>query len=812
MATTAHLRPNVDTTVPDIMDLQSESGLDFDDGDIELDLEPAPSAQRQDDDVSIKDAGTDAGLDTQTVVADQDDFMIDHEDFIEEDQVQYDDQANALPTSPSNIPATQEQAPTPIDEDLIDYSDDEEDNQSPSDQHRSLDQDADEVHGVQDEHTDLEAEHTLAEAPASDSVTGNILETHVDQIQNKDEVVQEINVQEQVDVDEFEVDNEVEDQTDGDDGGVLLQDPEAQTNDSEHLEDISGEQRSIETRSITVNYEGNELWLFKQHDAEDSGDWLLEDIQLLHSSLSNLFQACRASLGENISNETELGLRFDHFHNMELFEDNSACVAVSLERLVDLYHTLHAQDGDDEPESFYMCLLSRPRFATLLSDVAKHAEQGSGYSGLNSAVAAGETHFADVYSGHSTEHDAADWDEERGAEEEHYEDTDSTSEAELDAELGAEYAEHEEQGENESGGDDAIEEIARTEHDNGSTSEGVTYLDQVSHEGAGPIAQDAPEHSEEFVEHDDVTDQTTRQGSQSLSTTHEEQLENDTVDYSDADEQDDEDEPQTGTLNAPSPSPTTVQGDYPTLDEDPLRTAESAEHEEETHSEPDGVALINTQNQDDAQTEEQFSQVDHTESYQEFAQTYDEDDPFKEFHVDSTETYPTEPDLGGFTNQDNTGYDDQDLDQQLQNDFLSGADFDGIGAGESTDTANDFVEGDDLLDLDNAPEWATDQEPTQKVPAAAILVHDDVTGQHEEEEDGEVKQPAVAASSAADPVATSSTLLQETSPQGQKRSIDEVGDSVGDALDSTGMLWVPVFHAHFTDADIVVPDIKRPRV
>jgi RNA-binding protein 39 len=45
----------------------------------------------------------------------------------------------------------------------------------------------------------------------------------------------------------------------------------------------------------------------------------------------------------------------------------------------------------------------------------------------------------------------------------------------------------------------------------------------------------------------------------------------------------------------------------------------------------------------------------------------------------------------------------------------------------------------------------------------------------------------IAASSAADPVAASSTDPQVNSPQGTKRSIDEVGDVVGDATDSTNI-------------------------
>jgi hypothetical protein len=783
MATTAHTLLNLETNATDAMDLHSEPELDFDDGDIELDLEPAAPGQRQDDDVSIKDAGTDAVLETDTGTADRDDFMLDDEDFIEEDQVQYGNEVTATPTLSSNTVSMQEHAPTPVEEDLIDYSDDEED-QPLNYQHASANSVATEAQDTQEQHSDVHTEQAQEEVLASGLSNSNDMTTYGEHVQDGDQgdAGNEPNHQEQLHADEFQAHNETDSQTDVDDGGVLLHDSEVLTNDSVHDLDTHEEQRFIETRPITVNYEGNELWLFKQHDSDDSGDWLLEDIQVLHSSISVLFQACRASLGESISTETELGLRFDHFHNMEIFEDSTACVAVSLERLVDLYHTLNAQDGDSDPESFYMCLLSRPRFATLLSDVAKYAEQGNGYSGLNSAVAAGETHFADVYSGHSTEHDTTEWESGKVADEEYHEDTETPSEAEH----AIEYAEHEEQDGDDprSGNEESTQANTRAQHDTDATSGEVEE---------NPTVITVTDHDEDLAQHDDDNE---------VSSAHEVQLENDTVDYSDVDEPDnDEDKPQIELLHGPSPSSTTVQGDHLT-GEDTLPIAGDTNHE----------GHLSVENDDNIQTEEQTGVEDNIESYQDDNHTYDEEDPFQGLHVDATQTQPTEPDFEDFTNQYDAGYDYQDLDQKLEKDLLSGADLSGTGAGESTLTANDFADGDDFLDLDNASEWVVDQEPTLKVPEVDELVDDEFTFQDEKEEDGVVTQPAVAASTAADPVATSSVDLQEASPQGKKRSIDEVGDSTGDALDFSGKFWVPEICAHYVDADIVFADIKRPRV
>jgi hypothetical protein len=800
MAATAQAMRKLDTATDDIMDLHSDS--DFDDGDIDLDLDPAPTAQPEDDDISLKDAGADVALDTQTVTADQDDYMIDHEDYDEGD-IQLGDGIHDDHADTDYTATTQEHAPAPLDDDLIDYSDDEDDYQQPNYQQGSPPQAIAQKQEVQEAELAVEGTHQdQAEAQASSSANKDDFGNHSDHAEGED-------------IDEPQTENleihherepgaheEAEYDTDGDTGGITLQDEEAQTDVSEHQQDDSDEQQSLESRAVTINYEGNELWLFKQHDTDDSGDWLIDDTSLIHSSLSDLFQACRASLGEDISSETELGLRFDHFHNMELFEDSTACVAVSLGRLLELYYTLRAQDGDSEPESFYMCLLSRPRFASLLSDVAKHADDGNGYSGLNSAIAAGETHFVDAHSGQSTEHEGTEWDQEEETPEEYdqEENAQQSTEATDEAVPGINPAEHNEQNDAESG---VVEEEhfskAETKHNTATTPAGARQLDQPSPKGTSPVAQASPERSEETAQHDTIAKQTA------------EQLALDTVDYSD----DEDEEPQAQAVTNASPSSATVQGDNPATVETSVPAVESTEHEEEDNTGQDeSFGDANDGTYDDFAQNEQYNPGNDAESYQDFVQIYDQEEHSGGFQLNPSDAYPTEADFDGLTNQDYTGYDyqDQDLDQQLQNDFISGGDVDGSGASESANAANEFAGGDDFLDLDNAGVWGTDQGQTIEVSGDNIFPDDEVPAQHEEEEDGVVEQPAVAASSAADPVAASSTDLQESSPQGQKRSRDEAGDLVGDALDPSGMPRIHGPQPHFKAADILLPDTKRPRV
>ncbi|KAH3965295.1 hypothetical protein HBH70_151840 [Parastagonospora nodorum] len=800
MAAATHAVRKLDAATDDIMDLHSDSGLDFDDGDIDLDLDPAPPAQADDDDISLKDAGADADLETQTVSPDQD--MVDHE-VDDEGDIQlgdgiHDDHVPIDYTTPA-----QETAPAHPDDDLIDYSDDEDIYPTPTYNQGTPAQSVGQTQDVQNDESASEIHALPAEAQIPGSTNEDEIANHGDYADGEDnfepsaeneEQHDENNFepsaenQEQHDETEFRAQDEAEYDTDGDTGGVPLQDQDSQADVSEYQQGDHVEQQSIESRPITINYEGNELWLFKQHDVDESGDWLTEDTSIIHSSLSEMFQACRASLGENISNEAELGLRFDHFHNMEIFEDSTACVAVSLGRMIDLYYTLHAQDGESEPESFYMCLLSRPRFATLLSDIAKHADQGHGYSGLNSAIAAGETHFVDAHSGQSTEHEGTEWDqdaegqeeygqkeeteqEENVAQENAQEGTEIVDEAADEAATGIDLGENDDQDNDEprvNGEEHSSKAETKSEH--ASTPAAVAH-------GSSPAAQESPDRSAETTQHDVTANQTA------------EQLANDTVDYSD----DEDDEPQTQAPTNASPSSTTVQGDNPATIEASAPTAEPTSFEEEYQTGYDDAFpdAANGAYEDYAHNEEQFDHENNADMYQEYDGTYGEGEA-SDLQTNDQDAYPAEADLDGLTNQDYTGYDYQDLEQQLQNEFISGGEVDGTGAGESANGAHELVDGDDFLDLENATEWGTDQGQAVEVSGDNIFLDDEVTAHYEEEEGGVVEQPAVAASSAADPVAASSTDLQDSSPQGQKRSRDEASDSVGDALDPS--------------------DTKRPRV
>ncbi|KAF2622499.1 hypothetical protein BU25DRAFT_209810 [Macroventuria anomochaeta] len=849
MTTTAQAIPALEVSAPDDnMDVLSDTGFDFGDGDIDLDLDTAPLVQ--DDNMSLNDAATDGGFDMQELPADQDDFMADHGDLIEEDDVYNDGGAAAVSQTVAESATTFEaDMLAPPDEDLIDYSDDEA--QQPVKMHSPS------VHEEEDARVSFDVEATSVPADdhnediqtQEDAQPLEPIEAADDEMQTREDDVartlerRDAGPENQLQDAELQREGDDEDYVHADDdGGVSLpadehahhDDDAAVEQQEEQQQDAGNDNESnhhdvqqIELRPVTVNYAGNELWLFKQHDLDESGDFLLEDLSVAKSSISDLFQACRLSLGDDVSGEHEIGFRFDHFHNLELYEDNTACVAVSLERLVDMYHTLQAQDGNDDPECFYITLQFRPRFATLLADVAQYAEQGSGYSALDAAVAAGETHFSNVFSSASTEHDHVEWDEEENEEEEASSPGSVHSIVPQEAEAGEPDEQQFEDVENREDEQEEDSSQNYAQHQQGVDLEGelnqaLDAQDEESHTAQEAADLDLSEsvapgitldHAE--AAHEPESEAAERHASETKDErtpdqiAHEKQEAEDFVDYSDdEDAQEDKSVP----AHVPSPSSSTVQGDEPTE----IQVSGLAPE----HDGQDEGNIVETgfdEHDDDATllTQTQYGDDANHYAFQDYTETYDQGDPFQDFEADGTVGDPFEANdtFNGDTNQDfadygfqnmdgeeNLGFDEQPLDETNHGDHVDEA----FGAVE------DVTHADAFLDLDNAPEWAIDADPASNLPGEdAVLLHDDATA-HEDEEGGAVEQP-VATSSAADLALTSSYDHKPSSPQGQKRSIDEVGDEIDDAPDCTGMTLSSPCKRRL-DADFCLPDAKRPRV
>jgi hypothetical protein len=831
MTTTTQAIPALEVSAPDDnMDMLSDTAFDFGDGDIDLDLDAAPSVH--DYDMSLNDAGTDGGIDVSEHI-DQDDLMADHGDMIEEDDV-YGEDTTAVTQGVDQSTATFEaDMLAPPDEDLIDYSDDE--------AHQPVKMQSPSVHeeeGIQVSY-DLE-ETTVQVGDHVEDVQTQGDEQPLEQIATATEDVKTQDGAENIDTaassaesdtQDAELHNEdVERDIDADEeGGVALatdehsqydkaapdHHEEQQASVNEDHESAHHDDHQIEVRPVTVNYAGNEYWLFKQHDLDDSGDFLLEDLSVAQSSISDLFQACRLSLGDDVSGEHEIGFRFDHLHNLELYEDNTACVAVSLERLVDLYHTLQSQDDNEDPECFYITLQFRPRFATLLADVAQYAEQGSGYSALDAAVSAGETHFSNVDSSASTEHDHVEWDEEENEED----DPSSPASVHSVAQENTKADEHDEQ---ESG--DVDDQEVEEEHEESFNQEDAQQDEDAALpqelEQSKDEAQEANEaQDEESHDAEDAADPDSTSGTEPSHSierneskrppqlelaaeklasaaqdertpdqiAHEKQEAEDFVDYSD---DEDEQEKKTSQHEA-SPSSSTVQGDDLT---EVQESSFAPENERQDHTGDDEADFEEHGDDTTLLTQTQYGDDANHYAFQDYTENYEQGDPFQDFQVDGTVGDPFEGDGSyiGDTNQDFADYNYQEMDGENNLGFdeqpLHEVN-DGDYGEETYEAVEDVTHADALLDLDNAPEWAVDADAASNLPGEdAVFLHDDTTAR-EDEEGGVAEQPGATASSAADLALAPFNDHKPASPQGQKRSIDEVGDGIDDAPDSTGMAF-----------------------
>lgn len=848
MTTAAQAVTALEVSAPDDnMDVLSDIGFDFGDGDLDLDLDTAPSVQ--DDEMSLNDAATDGGIDMQEPPADQDDFMADHGDLIEEDEY-HEDHTAAVSQAMNDSTTFEADMLAPPDEDLIDYSDDEAQQvhmHSPTApeaaEHTQATHDSETASVSVNDHDNNDQTEEVAQPVEPIEVTNDQAQSHeVTPGQVAEEpAVSPKNQQSDVGAEPVDI---VEDHVYADDGGVPLpadehspygdhagleQRQDLQQHAGSDSDSVRPRDHQIELRPVTVNYAGNELWLFKDHDLDESGDFLLEDLSVAKSSISDVFQACRLSLGDDVSGEHEIGFRFDNLHNLELYEDNTACVAVSLERLVDLYHTLQAQDGNEDPECFYVTLQFRPRFATLLADIAQYAEQGSGYSAFDAAVAAGETHFSNVFSGDSTEHEHVEWeeDEEDDGQEvsspssDHSAIQGATADERDEQHFEAQDEEEQIQGQNIAQGSSDYREGVSLE---GMPKQTLEVQDEtlqrsvdsgLSQNSAPQSDADQPEapHDTEATEVPELYPAEYHDERTPDQIAHDKQEAEDFVDYSD--DEDDQD-PNSVPAHPSSPSSSTVQGDEPTVlqDSDLAQTVDESEHGHAAgapldENDDDATLLTQTQYEDDA---EHYA-------FQDYAETNDQGDPFQDYqaagnagnaddafdannvYTNDTEQDSTEINLQGYDGEVGLGFYEQPLVDDQTGDH-----------GEDTfEVEEETMHEDALLDLDNAPEWAIDADPDPSLPGEdAVLLHDETTVVGDNE-DGVVEQAVAPVSPVADP---SLALLNDhgpLSPQGHKRSIDEVGDGADDAPDSIGMISRSACKRRL-DADFFLPDAKRPRV
>lgn len=431
------------------MDVQSDHEVA--DGDIDIDIRSAPQSLQGDDDaLFLQDAGTDGDA------GDVDDDMVDKEDLIEEDEIGYDDleledagnssihspntahvdfaeqpnvlHASTLPSVPSNH--------DDLDEDLIDYSDEEDVQDGPEVEPTGAAELAGDAFATRSPHEVTNAADTAVESNVADEQPPELPEHELGSDHENEQTLEpawdhddhQDAAWEQPSTSQYEEhgaeypeealvhdDQQAEQQTERpveasavkpsqldasshDDANASTEDRASQHEDHP----AAANEKTLQAKSdgssllpVTVKYGASELWLIKTADSGDD-DWLLEDESVVSQPLFNLFAACRTQLGEDLNQDTELGLHFDNFYGLEVFEESTACAYSTLKEYMDIYASLHTQDGLTEPQPMYVTLKFRPRVSALLAELKEAVEAGIGFRGLQEAVESGHSNFSEM--------------------------------------------------------------------------------------------------------------------------------------------------------------------------------------------------------------------------------------------------------------------------------------------------------------------------------------------------------------------------------------------------------------------------------
>ncbi|KAF2277241.1 uncharacterized protein EI97DRAFT_457944 [Westerdykella ornata] len=878
----------------DTMDVHTDHRVDGD-GNMNVDTSSERALDRRDDDdLSLQDAGTDGDADIRTATEDQDDYMVDNDDLIDYDDADYDlvleDAGDASvgsladaqdeATVPVNLANSADAPGTVFDEDLIDYSDDEDQPQESFEavanvevseqQHVSAVQPpspphvpADDLHNdsTADEGADNAAdvyadegegaahqewpqtwgqgEEEQWDQPQTDATYAETAQADEDEGQAEEQQQQgglsgdshepsavaqnhEVDKDPNTDVDTTE---------DGKDANARFppQGPQDETVDPSYSEadnvDAGPTLQSGALYPVTVNYNGAESWLFKPRDF-DTDDWLLEDESIANEPFLYLIHACRAKLNDQLGNETELGLRFDSFQGLELYEDCTACAYSTLNEFLDIYTTLHSQDDQTDPEPFYVTLQFRPRVSALVSDLKKAVQEGIGFSGLRRAIDAGLNHFSMLSSGNYVDEYNEQWEEEGEGEVEHEEYHASEGEHEeqytgegeqKDRYAGADEQEdqyagadkEEDQYEAEGEGEGAYEQEDEVYGQEGvaleEDFEGAERTGQVPEQGNGEPSHDLVEA--EDADADQLPQQPATHGTDAdviqkeetpskasanatpgplatsrtpETTAHYDQADDDYIDYSD-DEEEDVKQSDRRSARETSSTSATLRGDEPSDGERSTNLLEPNTedgHQDLPHTGDEGVQST-TVHAEEAfpaeyedveqgdQADSEFVQPDNGE--EEFEEGFEEEDEYNAFDFEEDEHGGAES-----TYADGQSYPSD------QGEGEAGQPYGTFQQAVANEDETDFNDVDDEFGAEQ-----TDQPVVQpgRVDDEFDLDFDDQTAMTEPVE-------VIATVAALSKAAPSAGLNDLGSPQGQKRPLDEVDgglDGAGDPTDAKKM-------------------------
>ena len=166
-------------------------------------------------------------------------------------------------------------------------------------------------------------------------------------------------------------------------------------------------ERQVNSPTVTglhptiVEYQENEVYLFPSRDPAVPEQYLLQNENLVTTSLGDLLQACRTALGDGVSEDEELVLGVEELdlYVSEVsyaklsatlptnancsFQDSTPAFSTSFSELLDMYLQLHKLDGNDSPPPFRVSLTTKTRFSIRLASITQAISEGKGFSQLS---------------------------------------------------------------------------------------------------------------------------------------------------------------------------------------------------------------------------------------------------------------------------------------------------------------------------------------------------------------------------------------------------------------------------------------------
>lgn len=791
------------------MDIQASNEYDMGNDDIDLDLDTTFDGQQLEDDVlSLQDAGADTVVEMQAASADNDDLMVDKEDEFDF-ALDFDVGQATIPKTTQSPPPRAGQAEhlnmenteenidreeydsekavsvpvseRALEEDLIDYSDDENEEPdvaaTPLERQQLLSTD---VAGTAEGqgHPDGGENHTVTEefgvgdADTHDQAEGATYHSMSPSQWDEGSVHDPLSLDHDLDtshkadgVDDFSKVNSI--------SADVLDEP---TNDNEHQiqQESKGSSHELDVKqdhdahSITISYDGTEYWLFKVDENQD-GDWLLDDPSLATKPFYDLFNACRVQLGDDINVDTELGLRFDNFRALTMYEDSTACAVTSLQDLLDLYLNLHAQDGNADPESFYITLQFRPRVVSLIGELKKAVQNQIGFSGWNDQIVAGQTIFTTPF--------ADDYNEQWEGEGPNTEGQDHVEQ--LD------------------GGDHSEEHDADINHEDTESSQ--SHTDGSASTKATPAVHENDTKKSPHSHNEDASDA-------ELHGDQEEVIVEDVIDYSDEEQEEegpsDHGPTRESSANNASASSSTVDGEeaggeneanYDSLDKS--RVSENDEESPEGDYDEEELTYDTNENADADANADANADAQHEEGGNVNANDDDEDYPYDDLEREYDPNYNLDNAAQAYGGKEYSGdgveqggdgyyYDEPNTAFYEQDEFGLSAGTENQGEHGEQDNIIDLSADYDLAGVDDFLDLTGDAEESS-AQAYATLEEDDVPqGVDHLDNEGKELHAHVATSIASPAITTSIGLEDLGSPQGLKRPIGEVDVGLADSSDA----------------------------